>query len=118
MNDATIVTSVDLTFGVAAIVVIALMTALTRGLPYLIFGKGDIPPMVEYLGSVLSPAIMVILVLYCLRNVSFTTPPFGGAEICSLLLVTGLQLWRKNIILSIVAGTACYMILIRTIFLL
>lgn len=108
----------DMWFGAAAIGVIALMTALTRGLPYLIFGKREIPPMVEYLGSVLSPAIMVILVIYCLRNVSFLTPPFGGAEICSLLLVVGLQLWRKNMILSIVAGTACYMILLRTVFLL
>lgn len=107
----------DLWYGAAAIGVIALMTALTRGLPYLVFGKGEIPPMVEYLGSVLSPAIMVILVVYCLRNVSFLTAPYGGAEICSLLLVGVLQVWRKNVILSIVAGTACYMILIRTVFL-
>lgn len=97
--------------------VIALMTWLTRGLPYLIFhNKKQMPPIVEYLGTVLPPSIMVILVVYCLRNVQIQIYPHGLAELISVVLVIGTQLWKKNLFLSIFAGTACYMLLIRTVF--
>lgn len=101
----------------ATIAVVALVTALVRGLPYLLFGgKREIPDAIGYLGSVLPAAIMIILVLYCLRGVNFTAYPQGLAELLSLALVTAVHLWKKNAVLSIVAGTACYMILIRTVF--
>ena len=69
--------------------------------------------MVHYLGKVLPPAIMTVLVIYCLRETSFIQYPFGIPEIIASLLVIVLQLIRRNMYLSIVAGTACYMILIR-----
>jgi len=69
--------------------------------------------MVHYLGRVLPPAIMTVLVIYCLRETSFIEYPFGIPEIIASLLVIVLQLIRRNMYLSIVAGTVCYMILIR-----
>ena len=72
--------------------------------------------MIEYLGKVLPSAIMIILVVYCLRNTAFTVAPYGAAELLSVLAVVIMQLWRKNSLLSIFTGTACYMILIRTAF--
>jgi branched-subunit amino acid transport protein AzlD len=56
---------------------------------------------------------MVILVVYCLRNVHITLPPHGIPAFSAALLVVLLQVWRKNMYLSIVAGTVCYMLLIR-----
>ena len=60
----------------AAIVgVIALMTWITRALPYLLFSRKGPPRLVAYLGGVLPASIMVILVVYCLRNTAWTLPP-------------------------------------------
>ncbi len=101
----------------AAIGIAALMTYFVRGLPYMMFGgKKDLPKIVLYLGSVLPPAIMIILVVYCLRSIELRVSPYGLPEIISVALVAILQFWRKNLFLSIFLGTACYMILIRTVF--
>ena len=98
------------------IAVIALMTWITRGLPYVLFSRRGVPRLVTYLGTVLPSAIMVILVVYCLRNTAWSVPPHGAAELISVAVVAGLQIWRRDSILSIFAGTACYMLLIRTAF--
>ncbi|NLV85792.1 MAG: branched-chain amino acid transporter AzlD [Clostridiales bacterium] len=101
----------------AAIGIAAIMTYLVRGLPYMMFGgKKGLPTIVLYLGSVLPPAIMIILVVYCLRSIELSVSPYGLPEIISVALVAILQFWRKNLFLSIFMGTACYMILIRTVF--
>ena len=97
----------------SAICIVAFTTWLTRALPFLAFRNRELPDMVRYLGKVLPPAIMVILVVYCLRNISFRLPPHGLPEVSAALLVVFLQVWRKNMYLSIVAGTVCYMLLIR-----
>ena len=100
----------------AIIGVIALMTWITRGLPYLLFSRRTPPPVVSYLGTALPSAIMVILVAYCLRNTAWTVAPYGAAELISVAAVAVMQAWRKNMLLSIATGTVCYMILIRTAF--
>lgn len=105
------------TLHTAAIIgIIALMTWLTRGLPYLLFARKSPPKLIVYLGTVLPSAIMIILVVYCLRNTQWAVPPHGAAELIAVLAVVLLQIWRKNALLSIFAGTACYMLLIRTVF--
>ncbi len=92
------------------------MTMLTRGLPYLLFGgKRELPPIITYLGKVLPAAIMVILVMYCLRGIDVTVYPLGLAELIAVSVIILLQVWKKNTIASIVAGTALYMILMRVL---
>ncbi len=98
----------------AVICIVALVTWGLRALPFLLFGKKPLPMTMKYLGHVLPPAIMTILVIYCLRNTSFTKTPYGIPEIISCLVVVLLQIFRRNMYLSIIAGTVCYMILIRT----
>jgi len=100
----------------AVIGTIALMTWITRGLPYLLFARKAPPGWVVWLGNALPSAIMVILVVYCLRDTQWTAAPYGAAELISVLVVAGLQGWKKNTLVSIFAGTACYMVLIRTVF--
>lgn len=104
-------------YSISAITVVALITWLTRGAPYLLFGgKKELPDTVSYLGTVLPASIMVILVAYCLRSIDLTVFPFGLAELLSASLVILVQFIKKNTILSILLGTVCYMILIRTVF--
>lgn len=98
---------------VAVIAVTALMTYGLRALPFLVFGGHPLPKAVQYLGRVLPPAIMTVLVAYCLRDIQFRAFPFGLPELISCALVVILQNWRKNMYLSIIAGTVCYMVLIR-----
>lgn len=102
---------------VKLIAVIALVTILLRFLPFLIFsGKRQTPTYIAYLGKVLPFAIMGMLVIYCLRNISFTAMPFGIPELIGCTVVVGMHLWKRNTLLSIISGTVCYMILVQLVF--
>ena len=102
---------------IATIAVCALVTAALRFLPFLIFGeKRQTPPIVAYLGQVLPFAIMGMLVVYCLKDISFSEAPFGIPEILGCGVVTLLHIWKRNTLLSIGAGTVCYMLLVQFIF--
>ena len=57
------------------ILVMAVVTFATRLLPFLLFDRGEEPPKaVLYLGRVLPPAVIAMLIVYCLKGVSFATP--------------------------------------------
>lgn len=102
------------TYALCAVLVMAAVTALLRFLPFMVLGKRKTPPFVEYLGKVLPYAVMAMLVVYCLKGIDFTRAPFAIPEIISVVVVALLHVWKRNTLLSIVLGTACYMILIRT----
>lgn len=96
------------------IAVVVAATVLTRFLPYMIFSEGkEIPPTVKYLGKVLAPAVFGMLVVYCLKNVNFVGGTFGVPEILSLIAITLLYIWRKDMLVPMAGGTILYMILIR-----
>ena len=99
------------------IAVIALVTAALRFLPFLIFGENrKTPPLIAYLGQVLPYAMMGMLVVYCLKGVSLVAAPFGIPEILGCAVVTLLHVWKRNTLLSIGAGTVCYMLLVQFVF--
>ena len=99
------------------IVVAVLVTAATRFLPFLIFGeKRKTPPVIEYLGTVLPCAIMGMLVVYCLKDISFVKNPFGLPELIACVVVAVLHVWKRNSLLSIGGGTVCYMLLVQLVF--
>lgn len=100
-------------YSLAAVAITAVITALTRALPFLLFGRSRrVPDVLHYLGSVLPAVIMIILVLYCLRSVSSVSGPAAGRMLGTSLLVVLLQWFGKNTVLSIAAGTAVYMWLV------
>lgn len=102
---------------VVIILAVALGTQLTRWLPFLLFPEGRaVPKTVAYLGRVLPPAAMGLLVVYCLRGVSLSSPPHGAPEAAAILLTAALHRWRGNVLLSIAGGTALYMLLIQVVF--
>lgn len=104
-------------YSLMIIAVVSLCTILLRAFPFLIFGGNrEVPRAVRYLGKALPPAIMAVLVVYCLRGVSFFRGNHGIPEIISVLLVAGLHIWKKNILLSIGLGTVCYMVLVQVVF--
>lgn len=101
----------------AVIAVAAVVTAVLRFLPFWIFQEGrKTPAIIEYLGGVLPYAIMGMLVVYCLKNISIIEQPHGLPELISVVLVVLLHKWKHNTLISIAAGTVCYMLLIQMVF--
>jgi branched-subunit amino acid transport protein AzlD len=101
----------------AAIAVMAAVTFLTRALPFLLFGRGGQPPrIVLYLGKYLPPAVIAMLIVYCLRSVSFDQTANWAPALIACLFTVGVHIWRKNNMLSIVGGTILYMVLIQVVF--
>lgn len=101
----------------AMVLVIGLVTMVIRFIPFLIFGgKRKTPELISYLGTVLPYAIMGMLVVYCLKNISFLGGSHGIPEIVACALVVVLHLWKRNTLISIVGGTVCYMFLVQVVF--
>ena len=97
--------------------VIALTTAATRALPFLLFpDHKETPRYVQYLGRVLPFTIIGMLVVYCLRSTTVTAFPFGLPELIALAVIAALHIWKKNTLLSIGAGTVAYMLLVQVVF--
>ena len=101
----------------ASIAVMAAVTFLTRALPFLLFDRGEQPPkLVLYLGRVLPPAIIAMLVVYCLRGISFASPGGWVPQLLASAAVAALHLWKHNNLLSIFGGTLLYMVLVQAVF--
>lgn len=99
------------------IAVTSIVTILIRFLPFLIFsGKRKTPPFITYLGKVLPYAIMGMLVVFCLKGVSVTSAPYGIPELIATAVVVILHVIKRNTLLSIIGGTAVYMVLVQTVF--
>lgn len=96
---------------------VILGTLLTRFLPFLLFPAGKpTPKYVQYLGTVLPPAVFGLLVVYCLKNVSLFSGTHAIPELIAILLVVALHVWKRQMLLSIAGGTVCYMLLVQTVF--
>ena len=99
------------------IAVAAIVTFIIRAIPFVAFGgKREVPITVTYLGKVLPPAIMVILVIYCIKGIHLLSGSHGIPELLSIAVVTALHVWKRNTLLSIVVGTSFYMILVQVVF--
>ena len=102
---------------ILTIAVVALGTMLTRFLPFLLFPAGkETPRFVQYLGKYLPPAVFGLLVIYCLKNVTFLSSPYGIPEAIAIVVVVGLHLWKRQLLLSIAGGTVCHMLLVQFVF--
>ncbi len=99
------------------ILVITLATATLRFLPFFIFPEHkETPKFIMYLGDILPLTTVGMLVVYCLKDISFIAYPYGLSEIISILVIVVLHLWKKNTLISIGAGTLLYMFLIQVVF--
>lgn len=99
------------------ILTVALTTFATRVVPFLIFPKGkEIPAVIQYLGKVLTPAVIGMLVVYCLKATPVMKAHHGLPEAIAVAVTAGLHVWKRNNLLSIGAGTILYMVLIQAVF--
>ncbi len=99
------------------VLAVALGTMFTRFTPFILFPENKKhPPVIDYLSRMLPPAMMGLLVIYCLRNLSFFTSSHGLPEIIAIAAIAALHLWRRNVLLSIAGGTILYMVLVQHVF--
>ena len=102
---------------IITIAMCTLGTMATRFLPFLIFSSDKpTPKYVQYLGNVLPPAVFGLLIIYCLKNVSFLSGNHGLPELLAIAITVGLHLWKRQMLFSISGGTICYMLLLRFVF--
>ena len=103
--------------GILILAAMAAGTMITRFLPFLLFpGERKMPPFMEYLSRSLPYATMGLLVVYCLKDVAWLSGTHGAPELISIALTAGLHVWRRNTLVSIAAGTVCYMLLVQFVF--
>lgn len=99
------------------IAVCSLITVFVRFIPFLVFnGKRKTPAFITYLGKVLPFAVIGMLVVFCFKETSFLSYPYGIPEVIAGLTVVCLHVWKKNTLLSIISGTVCYMLLVQFVF--
>ena len=99
----------------AIVAVAALVTLLIRALPFALFSRGNPPRVITYLGRVLPATVMAILVVYCLKGVSFATLSGFAPALIAVAATAALHALKRSTLLSIACGTAVYMLLIRVI---
>lgn len=98
------------------ILAVALGTMLTRFLPFFLFPESKEPPeVILYLGKVLPPAMMGLLVVYCLKNVSVLKSPHAIPELIAIIVIVLLHRLKRNVLLSILGGTLVYMYLVQAV---
>lgn len=100
-----------------SVLIISLVTAMIRFIPFIMFGqKRKSPKFVEKLSRSLPPAIMGMLVVYCLKGVSFKEAADFIPSLIACAAVVLLHLWKRSTLISIVSGTVVYMLLVQLVF--
>ncbi|OOM71133.1 branched-chain amino acid transport protein AzlD [Clostridium puniceum] len=96
---------------------VVLGTQFTRWIAFISFPSNKpIPSYIEYLGKVLPPTIFGMLVVYCYKNINIFSVNHGIPELIAGIIVVCLQLWKKNMFLSIATGTILYMFFLQAVF--
>lgn len=100
-----------------SIAIMSAVTVLLRVIPFAAFsGKRRTPGVVIYLGKVLPFSIMGMLVVYCLKDTDFLGATHGIPEVIAVTVVVVVHLLKRNTVLSVIAGTVVYMLLVQFIF--
>lgn len=103
----------DTGYLLAVFLVMTVATFLTRVIPFIALRNRGEHPFLMFLGRYMPPAIMTILVLYSLKSMDMTQPPFGANELLALSLTSLIHLWKGHALLSIFSGTAFYMVALQ-----
>ncbi|WP_216586737.1 branched-chain amino acid transporter permease [Streptomyces brasiliscabiei] len=105
----------DTPYLIAAVTVSAVVTWGLRALPFAALAPLRSSGTVQYLSTRMPAGVMLILLVYCLRDLP-PTEPRALAPAAALTVTAALHLWRRNALLSILAGTATHVALMSTVF--
>lgn len=105
-------------YSVSIITAVGITSYFLRAFPFLILNKKNkaVEKYMMYLGKVLPPAVIGILIIFCLKDSSILNSPHGIPEILAVTIVVLLHVWKRNSLISILGGTVFYMYLVQKIF--
>jgi len=110
-------TTMSVGYSIFIILLIAVLTFGARFFPFAVFSKGGKPPaIISYIGNILPPAVMVMLVVYCIRHITPLVWPHGIPELVCIAVVALLYKFTKNYLLAMVGGTILYMFFVQVVF--
>ena len=92
----------------------ALIIFFERAFPFILFSKKEPPRIISFIEKYIPPMVMSALVVYCLKDLSFSGGAVGFIPyLVGVVITVILHLWKRNSLISIFGGTAVYMILLR-----
>ena len=95
----------------AGLVVMFAVTVTLRAAPFLALSRLRDAPLVRHLGTTMPAGVMVVLVVYTLRDTG-SQPQSWVPVAAALGLTLGVHLALRRAALSIVVGTAAYVVLL------
>ena len=105
-------------YSVSIITAVAVTSYFLRAFHFLVLNKKNkaVEKYMMYLGKVLPPAVIGILIIFCLKDTSIVNSPYGIPEMLAVAVVVLLHVWKRNSLISILGGTVFYMYLVQKIF--
>ncbi len=104
-------------YSVLILIIIIVMTWVMRLLPIAAFGRGNkIPAVISSLGNLMPPAVLVLLIVYCVRNATPGTYPFGMPEWIGIASTALLYKLTGKSLVAMIGGTVIYMIMVQAVF--
>ncbi|MGN0650877.1 MAG: branched-chain amino acid transporter permease [Oscillospiraceae bacterium] len=102
---------------IITIAMVVLGTVFTRFTPFIVFpANKPAPKYIQYLGKALPAAALGLLVIYCFKGVDILGGSHGIPELIALICITGLHIWKRQVLISIAGGTVVYMLLVNFVF--
>lgn len=98
------------------VLVASLVTIALRAFPFVLFG-GDrqMPAFVQKIANLMPPAIIAVLVVYCLKGSMVTVTMESLSAAIAVVVVVAVHLWKRSVLFSIAAGTIVYMVCLHVI---
>ncbi|ALE01358.1 AzlD domain-containing protein [Candidatus Pseudothioglobus singularis] len=102
----------EIEYLLAVMLVMAISTYLTRLTPFLMFTPGKENAKLNFVAKNTPPMVMMILVIYMLKEVDYLSTEIFYT-LFALAVTVGLQILKRNALLSIVSGTIVYMFFVQ-----
>jgi branched-subunit amino acid transport protein AzlD len=102
------------TYIIVAIIISALITLITRSIPFVVFrSKRKVGPALTFIAKTLPIAVITILIIYSINHITFLSLEGWIKEVAGIIFVVALHLYKRNTLLSVLGGTIFYMVLIQ-----
>lgn len=100
-----------MTEALLAAAVMALIILACRALPFLFFAGRKPPAWLGFVEAYMPAIAMTVLAVSSFTSIDWTVPARGPVTAVAGLLVIVLHLWKRNALISILGGTALYLLL-------
>jgi branched-subunit amino acid transport protein AzlD len=98
--------SIDPAYVATALAVAVAITVSLRAIPFGLKNAMKESELLADVGRWMPLGAITILATYCLTTIDVTSPTHGVPELVGVAATVAVHLWRHNLVLSLVIGTA------------